>query len=95
MREICNLGQNNHHLLLHVGGGELWDLLSISRFQLKYLVSGVDSGPNLEELPHHTRVAFGGCNHQCSVSTLHVRCMGVEGCLISTHGDKSYSLQYD
>ena len=35
-----------------------------------YLVSGVDSGSCLEELPHHTEVAFGGCNCQCSVSIL-------------------------
>jgi len=35
-----------------------------------YLVSGVDSGPCLEELPHHTGVATGGCSHHCSVPIL-------------------------
>ena len=39
---------------------------------LIYLVSGVNSGPCLEEeeLPHHTGVAFGGCNDQCSIPQL-------------------------
>jgi len=46
--------------------------ISINHFQhlLTYLGSSVYSGPCLEELPHHTGVAFGGCNHQCSVSIL-------------------------
>jgi len=35
-----------------------------------YLVSGVDSGPCLEDLPHHTGVAFERCNDQCSGPTL-------------------------
>ena len=35
-----------------------------------YLVSCVDSGPCLEELPHHTGVATGGCSHHCSVPIL-------------------------
>ena len=37
---------------------------------LIYPVSGVDNGPCLEELSHHTEVASGGCNHQCSVPIL-------------------------
>ena len=37
---------------------------------LIYLISGVDSGPFLEKLLHHTGVAFEGCNHQCSGPTL-------------------------
>jgi len=46
--------------------------ISMTHFKhlLTYLVSNVDSSPCLEEVPHHTGVAFGGCNHQCSVSTL-------------------------
>jgi len=49
------------------GGGELWDLWSTRT--VAYFVSNVNSGACLP-LPHHTRVANGGCSNQCGVSNL-------------------------
>jgi len=36
----------------------------------RYLACSVDSGTCLKETSHHTGVTFGGCKHQCSVSSL-------------------------
>ena len=38
----------------------------LEQLLLLYLVSDVDSGSCLEELPHNTGVALGGGNHQYS-----------------------------
>jgi len=45
-------------------------IFSMKSHLLTYLVGSVHRGPCLKELPHHNEVAFGGCNHQCSVSIL-------------------------